>query len=97
MIVTYKGESSPPYEQGKTYDVRIQSFTGRIYAPGKTEDGKWKDKLGVQDTRLMLYMGQRDSGYRVYNTPEDLLLDFEVSKQNKLALLHERLRPFVTL
>jgi hypothetical protein len=80
-MAVYIGESNFAFAKGESYSIVRNPMTGRIYQPGKGPDGKWLDKIGKKDNRIMVYksttMAAVDSGYKVYETQEDIEKDWE--------------------
>lgn len=40
---------------GKKYDCRMMKCTGKLYKPGKDDQGKFIDTVGEPDTRYMIF------------------------------------------
>lgn len=77
-MATYIGEPTKELTPGVQYNLVMQDMAGRIYKPGKTPDGKWLDKEGEQDERIMAYAQWGFNFYKVYETAADLLKEWYV-------------------
>lgn len=65
----YIGETNDVHENGKSYAITLQEFTGRQY---KNLD----DRYGWKDERVMAF---GTDYYKVFSSPEDVLKTWELS------------------
>jgi hypothetical protein len=80
MNAIYIGETNEDYVNGKQYALRTQKFTGRIYKPGKDANGKWLDKEGEPDNRMMVWKDgfAINPALKVFNDYNAISTDFKV-------------------
>ena len=70
-------KEAPTFEEGKTDALNVQKMQGRIYSPERDEKGKFVDKVGVQDDRVMVFSGFGTYRYHVFANIEEVNKHFK--------------------
>ena len=77
IMATYIGESNEILVNGQNYNIIMEDMRGKIYDDPNDLDGR-------QDERIMLYEASsaacfKTPLYKIYNTAEDLVKDWNIS------------------
>lgn len=57
------------YTKGNNYEITCMEMTGKIYSDEKDSEGKWVDKVGVRDSRIMVMSLK---SYKVFDSIEEV-------------------------
>lgn len=81
MTAKYIGPENDQLVNDQVYDLKTQKMTGKRYSPGKDENGKWTDKVGEKDNRVMVWIHKSFKEvmfYKVYESESDIDKHFQV-------------------